>query len=280
MLFRSKYDQWIAEQKKLTAANAAASGAMDGKAVYEKYCVACHGAGVAGAVNVDVIRRNVSARIEDGSLVHAGEDVTVKAHAEHFVRTATTGYGAAGIVGIAGGLSAIAIGGGIDTSASAQITSMAREDVNQLLVLSGGIPGLPAGDAAQKVEAALADCDLTIDAALSTPVTAARVSAEIGSAIVTAEGDITVKAEHLLGAITDVGATAAGGIAGVGGSAGFIDISGTTTANLGNGATLDAGGLVDVEALTDSYTTGETDSFRMNVTTGNGGLVGIGSAVA
>jgi len=46
---QEKYDQWIAEQKKLTTANAAASGAMDGKAVYEKYCVACHGAGVAGA---------------------------------------------------------------------------------------------------------------------------------------------------------------------------------------------------------------------------------------
>lgn len=46
---QEKYDQWIAEQKKLTAVNAAASGAMDGKAVYEKYCVACHGAGVAGA---------------------------------------------------------------------------------------------------------------------------------------------------------------------------------------------------------------------------------------
>mgnify|MGYP003705667157 CR=1 FL=1 len=29
--------------------NAAASGSLDGKAVFEKYCVACHGAGVAGA---------------------------------------------------------------------------------------------------------------------------------------------------------------------------------------------------------------------------------------
>jgi cytochrome c oxidase subunit 2 len=46
---QEKYDQWIAEKKKITAANAAASGTMDGKAVYEKYCVACHGAGVAGA---------------------------------------------------------------------------------------------------------------------------------------------------------------------------------------------------------------------------------------
>ena len=46
---QEKYDQWIAEKKKMTAANAAASGTMDGKAVYEKYCVACHGAGVAGA---------------------------------------------------------------------------------------------------------------------------------------------------------------------------------------------------------------------------------------
>ena len=46
---QEKYDQWLAEKKKMTAANAAASGTMDGKAVYEKYCVACHGAGVAGA---------------------------------------------------------------------------------------------------------------------------------------------------------------------------------------------------------------------------------------
>jgi len=46
---QEKYDQWIAEKKKVTAANAAASGTMEPKAVYEKYCVACHGAGVAGA---------------------------------------------------------------------------------------------------------------------------------------------------------------------------------------------------------------------------------------
>jgi len=44
-----KYAVWLNEQKKKTAANAAASGSMDPKAVYEKYCVACHGAGVAGA---------------------------------------------------------------------------------------------------------------------------------------------------------------------------------------------------------------------------------------
>ena len=44
-----KYAVWLNEQKKKTAANAAASGSMDPKTVYEKYCVACHGAGVAGA---------------------------------------------------------------------------------------------------------------------------------------------------------------------------------------------------------------------------------------
>ncbi len=44
-----KYAVWLDEQKKKTAANAAASGSMDPKTVYEKYCVACHGAGVAGA---------------------------------------------------------------------------------------------------------------------------------------------------------------------------------------------------------------------------------------
>ncbi len=46
---QEKYDQWIAEQKKKTASSAMAAGTMDGKAVYEKYCNACHGAGVAGA---------------------------------------------------------------------------------------------------------------------------------------------------------------------------------------------------------------------------------------
>jgi cytochrome c oxidase subunit 2 len=44
-----KYAAWLAEQKKLTAANAMASGALDGKGVYDKVCVACHAAGVAGA---------------------------------------------------------------------------------------------------------------------------------------------------------------------------------------------------------------------------------------
>ena len=46
---QEKYDQWIAEQKKKTASSAMAAGTMDGTAVYEKYCTACHGAGVAGA---------------------------------------------------------------------------------------------------------------------------------------------------------------------------------------------------------------------------------------
>ena len=44
-----KYAAWLAEQKTKTAANAAASGSMDPKAVYGKYCGACHDAGVAGA---------------------------------------------------------------------------------------------------------------------------------------------------------------------------------------------------------------------------------------
>lgn len=45
-----KYAQWVAGQKKkAAAAGAAGSGPVDGKAVYEKACQACHATGVAAA---------------------------------------------------------------------------------------------------------------------------------------------------------------------------------------------------------------------------------------
>ena len=44
-----KYTQWVAEQKKKAPTMMAAAGALDGKGVYDKVCVACHGTGAAGA---------------------------------------------------------------------------------------------------------------------------------------------------------------------------------------------------------------------------------------
>jgi len=44
-----KYTQWVSEQNKKALTNVAAAGALDGKGVYDKVCVACHGTGAAGA---------------------------------------------------------------------------------------------------------------------------------------------------------------------------------------------------------------------------------------
>ena len=173
-------------------------------------------AGVGASMNINVIRRDVDASIGDSSQVASGGNVRVEAMAEHFVDASTTAFAGAAAAGIAGSLSAVALGGGIDIRAWAE-AQKGRRTLNGLLVLSNGIDGLLSDDVSDRAQAALAGSDLSIDAALAWDVSPAAVTASMGSARIEAGGNVTVSAERRIGALTDVGSMAVGVLVGVGG---------------------------------------------------------------
>ena len=236
-------------------------------------------AGVGGSMNINVIRRDVAARIAGAAEVSGGGDVTVAADEDHRITAETSAFAVSGLVGVAGSLSAAALGGGIDAAAAGE-AGKTKTTINGLLDLSGGIEGLLSDGVSARAEAAFAPFTLSIDRALLTTTAPAVLSATV-SGSVDVGGDIVIRAERKLAADQQVGGNAIGGLVGVGGSAGFLDLAGTAAAQALGGTTLKAAGDIGITALTgSSAAAGTANAFYLDVTTGNGGFVGIGSAVA
>ncbi|MEN6567595.1 MAG: leukotoxin LktA family filamentous adhesin, partial [Veillonellales bacterium] len=80
------------------------------------------GAGVAGGVDVGVIKDNTLADIGDGATVNAKQDVDVYALAEKAVNS-TTVSASVGLGAIAGGVSVYSIGNGLDSDATSRLST-------------------------------------------------------------------------------------------------------------------------------------------------------------
>ncbi|MEN6411423.1 MAG: leukotoxin LktA family filamentous adhesin [Veillonellales bacterium] len=80
------------------------------------------GAGVAGGVDVGVIKDNTLADIGDGATVNAKQDVDVYALAEKAVNS-TTVSASGGLGAIAGGVSVYSIGNGLDSDATSRLST-------------------------------------------------------------------------------------------------------------------------------------------------------------
>ncbi|HRO37696.1 DUF4097 family beta strand repeat-containing protein [Thauera sp.] len=241
-------------------------------------------AGIAGGVDVGVIRNDTTAWIGDRAEVGARRDIGVNALAktdiESYVVSAAGGIGA-----LAGGVGVYSVGGGLGDEAQGRLES-GDDDAGSYVdgqatdgsigSLLGGYEDSRIGDAADRVadeRGALAASDRF--AATETRTLPAGTAAFVGE-----DADLEAGRNIDLDARTDVefdaldGALAIGAI-GLGAGVGVADFDNDTLAFVGRGSTLRAGaaGSVTLTAALD-------EDVDMTAFAGTGGIVAVDAAVA
>jgi hypothetical protein len=237
------------------------------------------GAGaLSGAVDVGILRNTTSASIGDGATINAARRVDVAA-LQNVNVSSTVVSGAAGLVGIAGGVSVYSIGDGIaaDSEGGKQIGG----DNN----VAGYVGGQSGDGTANDVLGSSSDSRVT---GIGTKMTAARAaldvetqlnrsappagtSAMVGAATITAGGSVSVASIDKLGTKTIAGAVA-GGAVGLGFGVGVVTVDTTNTAQITGNATIN-GGSVKVAVDT-------AHSLTVNSLAGAFGIIGAQASVA
>ena len=221
-------------------------------------------AGIAGAVDVAIIRNTTAASIGDGSDVRAKGDITVAGLQN--VQTDSIVVSAAGaVVGIAAGVSVTSIGDGLDPDGEGSkkledddgnsIGDFVQDGVkdqtvnNELLATSENSKVQAIGTSMQAKRDAL---DVSGQLTTSAPPLdiPAGTSASIGSADIDAGGKLAVESHQTVETKFVAGAIAAGGV-GLGAGVGVTVIDTTNTAQIiGDNADLVKAGSVLVRAGT------------------------------
>ncbi len=232
------------------------------------------GVGLGAGVDVVSIKNSVDAHIAGNSLVNASGGVSVVATGTKDVSSTPISLSAAIGLALNGTVSVISIGGGLDSTGTGKLSGVI-DDVNSTISLTNGISGTNSNDStASTAQADTKNSGFNISPALAADPTTRDTGAYIGgTAKIKAGGDVTVKATET---ITDIQATvgqATGGILSVGESDAFITISSATLAYIGDAASVDAGGDVDVEA-------NFSDSAQADLYAGSVGLLSYGGQVA
>ena len=234
-------------------------------------------AALSGAVDIGILRNSTSASIGDGATVNAARRVDVMALQKVDV-SSTVVSGAAGLVGIAGGVSVYAIGDGIAAGSEGSKQIGGENDVG------GYVDGQLGDGTADNVLGASSDSRVTT---IGTKMAAARggldvagqltssgpkgTSATIGAATIGAGGSVSVDALDILGTRTIAGAVAGGAVA-VGFGVGVVSVDTTNTAQITGASTISAG------ALTVAADTAHT--LKINSLAGAFGVVGAQASVA
>ena len=254
-------------------------------------------AGVAGGVDVGVIKNDTSAFIDDGAVVSAKQDVSVQAFADKTVDSWAAGVGA-GFVGVAGSVSVYGISGDLDADSMSSLntttgpgaTSTPEYANTQSYVDAQlGKSGMPTTLAAYRSDPADASMNSSIidqasgassanvnsilggsvRSTLGTPISAGTTAFIDRSAEVDAGREIIVNAES----VVDLEATVGGLAVGVVGAGGSVSV-----ANVDENVESYIAGNVFSEA--DTRITATFDE-RMDGSAyaGQAGLVGLGAQV-
>ncbi|MFO0875850.1 MAG: PKD domain-containing protein [Gemmataceae bacterium] len=258
-------------------------------------------AGIAGGVDIGVLKFDTKAVVGDNVQIRAADDVAIEASANRQVESIAMSAGA-GAVGLAGAVSVYTMGSGTDASSNEALDTSGRgPDAspqafadNQSQGASGGSSygiGQALGETGRRDNLLRAMDGATADRAQPGFTRASdslrtggatSVASKVGSATpsgtvasvgvggtITAGDDVTVKATEKL-SFTVFSGSMAGGAVGIGGSVTVLNVADTVTATLGG--TINAGGDVTVAALLDEHIAGQAIG-------GTAGFVGLGAQV-
>jgi trimeric autotransporter adhesin len=237
--------------------------------------VAALGGGIAGfgaSVMVSGIWNTTSAAIGDGATVSAGGNIAVNAFSEKTVNTAVIAF-AGGAVGVAGAVSVVNIGTGMSSDGTSAVSSTQSETDGQTnkSQVENQLGSSSFANRAKSKADSKTNGMKTVGFGSTSPVLNGT-SAYIGiGAVVNADGNIDVTATERITLNQGIGNIAVGAV-GVGGSVAIANINGNTQAFIANGATVNAGGNLNITA-------DFTDNLTSIVGAGQGGLVGLGAQV-
>jgi hypothetical protein len=308
-LFSSTTQAYVGNNAHINANSAGASSAqaVDVAAVNQASNFSFAGglgggiAGIAGGVDVGLLKNSTQAYIGNGSDVHAQQAVDVYALSNDSVQTDALGA-AVGIVGIAGSVSVWSIGvpysagytdgnasnGTIQGVPSSGVTSSSSSAEGQTGGASSMVGSLTnpnnngAAGNTQYINGTVGSNQGGVNSSITGDPVASAINstavptgtvAFIGSGVsVNAGGNVNVRAKSQVSYTGFVGGLAAGAV-GIGGSVEIANIEGSTQAYIDANSTVSAGGNVAVDAELVSDTSNGT-AFA-----GTAGIVGIGAQV-
>ncbi|MEW6479356.1 MAG: hypothetical protein AB1455_07880 [Pseudomonadota bacterium] len=237
-------------------------------------------AGVGGTVAVTVALNTTTAAIEEGAQVSASRDVNVNAESDKVVTTATVAGAGGGAAGVAGAVAVLSVGSLLDEEAKKGLSGgQTQQDADGQTTKSavGGMLGNSAQSQQTTTDLDSATATLGVSGYLSdsAPVPTQNVRATIAAgAHVQGGRDVNVKASDQTLAVLASGAGAGAGAAGVAGSVGVVLLRDSAAASVGDGAQVDAGRTLAVDAST------REDVYNVGVSVAGGGAAGVSGAVS
>ncbi len=267
-------------------------------------------AGIGGGVDVGILRNPVSAYIGDYAQINAkGGNVDVNALSIKDIDSMCISIGG-GLVGVSGSISVWTIGGQVNSTYSADAPGSSGGSSSDVFSGSSGgtvpgfaddmaggsesnggyqsiVNGFTAGSdqSSQQVASATASASGSIGSAAPSGVVSSAVAstaatqgtvAHIGShAIVSADGDVNIRAKDSVSFKAIVG-NVSGGIAAFGASVAIVNMGNNTVAYIGDHATVSAGGAAGDDILVYA---GLQENVDGEAFAGNGGVVSIGAQV-
>ncbi|MDU4960065.1 MAG: filamentous hemagglutinin N-terminal domain-containing protein [Sporomusaceae bacterium] len=239
--------------------------------------------GLAGSVNVNIIQGNTTAYI-DAAEVTASRDVALNALADKDITAGTVSAGG-GVVGVAGSVSVLSVGGALteenrqylhtNGDAAGDIDSKAKTD--QLEQMIGGYEYEAENGkkitawASEKISQQTGKISVS-DAVNKQPLPSGTTAAIREGANITAGGDVALNARDKL-TLTAATGSVAGGAGAVGAAVTVLALDNDTSATIGDTAEIAAQGKLAVQAKWQQNTTADS------VAGAGGGFGALGAAV-